>query len=134
MSELSERAVQLHADGCNCCQSVLLAMNEAGRLSNEAGMRLGVCFGGGMGRGDACGAVTGGLMALGLRYGPDTTADEAEKKRAKALSSAFLQAFQERFSSIQCRELLKANGRRICDTVIAGAVEIIESIENVKSN
>lgn len=127
MSKQKERAVQLHADGCNCCQSVLLALTEKSSLSNEDAMRLGACFGGGMAKGEVCGAATGALMALGLQKGQAEPSDKDGKKMSRAAAAAFLTTFEERFGSYICKALIKQNGRRICDEVIAGAVEIMES-------
>ena len=41
-------------------------------FSKEDALRIGVCFGSGMRKGEVCGACTGTLMAaLGLKYGDD---------------------------------------------------------------
>lgn len=90
-------------------------------------MRLGACFGGGMSRGEVCGAATGALLALGMRKGQVEPGDMEGKKVSREVAKAFLSDFEERFGSYLCRELIKRNGRRICSEVIAGAVEIMES-------
>lgn len=130
MSERSELALKLHASGCNCCQAVLLAMDESKAVAGETGMRFGACFGGGMGVGEMCGAVSGALMVLGLRHGPDKPEEQDKKKEARKIGSRFIAAFAERYGSYQCKELIKINGKRICDDVISGAVEMLESREN----
>ena len=64
-----ERARELRADTTrhyNCCQSVVLPFAEELGLDEEAVLKLAEHFGSGMRRGSVCGAVTGGLMALGL--------------------------------------------------------------------
>ena len=64
-----ERARELRADTArhyNCCQSVVLPFAEELGLDEEAVLKLAEHFGSGMRRGSVCGAVTGGLMALGL--------------------------------------------------------------------
>ena len=38
-------------------------------LTEEQALKLGGCFGGGMCKGEVCGACTGALMALGLKFG-----------------------------------------------------------------
>lgn len=63
------RAEALRADETrhyNCAQSVLVPFAAAAGLDEEAAYRLAANFGGGMKRASVCGAVTGGLMALGL--------------------------------------------------------------------
>ena len=67
-----ERARELRADTArhyNCCQSVVLPFAEELGLDEEAVLKLAEHFGSGMRRGSVCGAVTGGLMALGLTTG-----------------------------------------------------------------
>ena len=54
----------------NCAQSVLIPFAEAGGLDEETAFRLAANFGGGMKRASVCGAITGGLMVLGL-FGVD---------------------------------------------------------------
>ncbi len=59
-----EKAGQLFAAGCNCAQAVLQA--TTGNDTPEM-MRLAKGFGGGIGGSKClCGAVSGGVMALGL--------------------------------------------------------------------
>lgn len=50
----------------NCAQSVLIPFCELLSLKEETAYDLARNFGGGMKMGSVCGAVTGGLMALGL--------------------------------------------------------------------
>ena len=75
-----EKATELHESGCNCCQAVLGACCEKWNMDPDTAYRLGAFFGGGMRRGEVCGAVTGALMALGLEYG-----DENNRKSLKSL-------------------------------------------------
>lgn len=64
-----EKANKYFSEKYHCSQAVLGAFaNELGLTETQA-LKLGGCFGGGMCKGEVCGAVTGALMALGLRYG-----------------------------------------------------------------
>ena len=94
-----EKATNLHESGCNCCQAVLGACCDKWNLDPDTAYRLGAFFGGGMRRGEVCGAVTGALMALGLEYG-----DENNRKSLKSLE--FMKAFREQYGSLLCKELL----------------------------
>jgi C_GCAxxG_C_C family probable redox protein len=102
-----ERAVSLFSEGFNCAQAVLAAFGPDLGLERELALKLAGAFGGGMGRmGEACGAVTGGLMALGLKFGPTRAGDEAAKERAYGLACRFFKEFKARNGSVLCRELL----------------------------
>ena len=56
--------------------------------------------------GEACGAVTGALLVLGLKYGQD----DVEDKYSKAMNYLIVQDFVSRFrkvnGSINCKELV----------------------------
>ena len=66
--------------------------------------RIATGFGGGVGGGGSlCGAVVGGVMAIGLKYGRNTGAGEREPSRG--LSLRFLREFQKEMGSVICREL-----------------------------
>lgn len=81
-------------------------------LGLETGLipRIASPFGGGMGRhGLVCGAVTGGLMSLGLLQGRDSSGDSEGKDRAYAAASHFLSAFSAEFGEVDCRLLIGYN-------------------------
>ena len=61
----------------NCCQAVLVSFAKECGMSEEQAYALGAHFGSGMGRASACGAITGGLMVLGmLGHGDRETLNE----------------------------------------------------------
>ena len=69
MSKEMERCKELRAcpdPHYNCAQAVLTPFAEAKGMKTEDALALTSCFGSGMNMGSVCGAVTGGLMALGL--------------------------------------------------------------------
>lgn len=117
--EYGKKAVELHSEGCNCCQAVAMCCAPQLGLTEEQAYRLGAFFGGGMRRGEVCGAATGALMALGMRYG-----DENNRQCDK--SRAFLDAFQQKFGTILCREILEKHQKRLCPALIQFAANYLE--------
>jgi C_GCAxxG_C_C family probable redox protein len=88
---------------------VLLTLAEhiAPESKNELIPKIATGFGGGIGRcGSVCGALTGGIMAVGIEYG---TNDPGVEKRAKAYTNAqaLYNQFQKQHGSIMCRDLFK---------------------------
>jgi C_GCAxxG_C_C family probable redox protein len=59
-----------------------------------------------MRRGNTCGAVTGALMVLGLRYGPKDVSDKSAKEGVYSKVTEFCRHYESRCDSIICRELL----------------------------
>lgn len=65
----------------NCSQAILETYGPAYGLDAATARKLGTGFAGGMGTGSDCGALTGAIMALGLKHGPatETTLKEVGK-------------------------------------------------------
>ncbi len=102
-----EQADKLFADGYNCAQSVIAAFGPSLGLPREECLRISVAFGGGMGRqGEACGAVTGALLAIGQRYGAAAVTDPARKTDSYAPAALFIEKFRALHGDITCRALL----------------------------
>ena len=103
---LPGKAAEHFRQGYNCSQSVLLTMFEHWGGNNELVPKIGTAFGAGIGRcGSVCGALTGGVMAIGIRYG---TNEPSAEKRAKAydVGRRLYEQFAERNGSVLCRELI----------------------------
>ena len=104
----SLKAVGYFNNGVNCSQSVLAAFSPELGISEDDSLRIACAFGGGIGKQQLiCGAVTGALMALGLKYGKALNDSEEKKKETYALSRSFCEQFKERFGSLNCLELLQ---------------------------
>lgn len=106
--ERTEMAVRMFEQEFACSQSVFAAFADPADMSREAALRVASGFGGGLGRtGGTCGAVTGAIMALGLRHcGVPAEADPLGKQQAYPPVQEFLARFKTRHGSIVCRELL----------------------------
>ncbi len=124
MSKYVERAKELRAivtPHYNCGQSVLLPFAQDLGLTEEQAMGIAANFGGGLKRGAACGAITGGLVVLGL-CGID---DPGE----------YYQVLKERHEGmLECKDLLKKNqelGRERkphCDALVYECITLVEEI------
>ena len=103
----SELARKNFEDGCNCCQSVVLAFAEEMGLTRETATLLSAGLGGGVGRlREICGAVSGAAIVLGMLHGsPDPRARE-RKAALYAEIQRLAAAFAARHRSYICRDLL----------------------------
>ena len=69
-------------------------------------------FGGGIGgsKSETCGALTGGIIAVGCLFGRKQSKDD--KKTAYEIGAEFRQNFIESFGSSTCRNILEGFGNR----------------------
>jgi len=72
LEEIEKRAFTYSQEYKACSQCTLLAIQEVFGLTNDDVLKAATGFAGGIGRtGSVCGALSGGVMALGLLYGRD---------------------------------------------------------------
>lgn len=135
-----EKAAAFHKEGFNCCQSVFSVFAPTLGLPLENALKVASAFGGGIGgMGEACGAFTGILMALGLKYGFSTLEDKQAKDKMNRIARDAAEKFRAANGSILCRELLgcipatpegkayikeKKLSETICAEAIRSAVQI----------
>ena len=127
MSRYLDRAKELRAVTeihYNCAQSVLVPFAEDFGLSEEKAYALASAFGAGMKMGGVCGAITGGLMVMGL-LGIDT--DEARRDYYGALKAAH-------GGVMDCAGLLKAcaaqgiSKKVHCDGMVYECLTLVEDL------
>lgn len=107
MSEKTRHATERFKSGFNCSQSVLSAFAEDFGLSRDSCLRLASPFGSGIARmQETCGAVTGALMAIGLKYGKGENGTEDDKTIAYRQSQFLVNEFKKRNTTVCCRQLL----------------------------
>ncbi|MBP1538452.1 MAG: C_GCAxxG_C_C family protein [Ruminococcus sp.] len=102
----TEIASELFSKRYYCSQAVLAAFADELGMTKEQALKVGACFGGGMCKAEVCGACTGALMALGLKYGMYRDGDLDSKQRANSYTVRFLDEFARLNGSYICRELL----------------------------
>ena len=105
---LEDQAKRNFNSGYNCAESVLLAISQDLEVSssNVESLipRIATGFGGGIGRnGDVCGALSGGVMAIGLALGRDRS--EESRDPCYQAADRFYSDFVKTFGSCKCREL-----------------------------
>ena len=79
----AEKAVDLYGKNFNCSQAVLTAFAEDFGLSEKMALSLGTSFGGGARNGQMCGAVSGALMVLGLKFGHFESENQEQKTKPR---------------------------------------------------
>jgi len=86
---------------------VLYAFREEGDLSEETALKIACGLGAGMARKEeVCGAVTGGILVLGMRHGRGNKDDRSAQERTYAKTRELIDQFSEKHGTIICRKLL----------------------------
>jgi C_GCAxxG_C_C family probable redox protein len=98
-----QRAVQDHQAGFNCAQSVLKQFSNELGLTEEQALLLASGFGSGFHIGSVCGALAGGVMALGLALG---FVDPHDKARINEATKDLVECFKDNVGEIECRYIL----------------------------
>ncbi len=145
MSKKSDIAVAKFLAGYNCAQAVLYPFCDDLGLDKDTALRLTCGLGAGMARmQEVCGAVTGGIIALGLKNGRGEGQDKARTEETYRRVRELMLQFVSKHGSCTCRELLKgcdlctASGQqsfkendhlnKICKCCVQTVVEILEEI------
>lgn len=103
----SDQAVEKFVSGYNCAQSILYAFGPSLGLDAETALKVATGLGGGVGgSGEVCGAVTGGVLALGLKYGRGGRDEKPVAQMAYQKTLELMRAFEGVHGSCTCRTLL----------------------------
>ena len=122
-----ERRSRFGPDGkpaYNCAQAVVSVFAGDLGCDEDAALKAATFFRGGMQMGAVCGAVTGGLMALGLAGLTDRAAADGFIRLIRAAHDGM----------IDCRDLLAASAARgevkkaHCDALICECIGYVEEI------
>ena len=111
MNEREERIQHIYDSGFNCAESVLKACQELYQLPGaDVVPKVASGFGGGIGRkGSLCGALTGGVLALGLAIGRMDPKDTAARDRIYARARELYERFEREFGTVLCFNLTECD-------------------------
>lgn len=139
----TDKALELFASNFNCSQAVFAVFAPDFGIDEELALKIATSFGGGARNGEICGAVSGALMVLGLKYGHYQSDNNEQKSKAYAVAVEYTKRFREINGSVVCRDLLgydlsvpeemacireKNLFRDICPKMVKSAVEVLESV------
>ena len=107
MKTRSDIAVEKFLAGYNCAQAVLYSFCDELHFDKDLALRLASGFGAGMARRQGtCGAVTGGIIAIGLRHGRGDGQDRARTEETYRKVRELLWQFESKHGTSICRTLL----------------------------
>lgn len=147
---LINQSITLFEQGYSCSQAVLAPFAPALGIDRDLALRIAQPFNGGMSRtGSPCGAVTGAVMAIGLKFGQSEPADTDQAQRMRKHVQEFASAFKSRHGSIFCKDLLgydlsnpdglltalqNPRPKKYCSVFVRDAAEILIHILGVNTD
>jgi C_GCAxxG_C_C family probable redox protein len=125
---LSEKAIKRFREGYNCAQSTLYVFT-VNTMDETLALNISAGFGVGMGRKqEVCGAISGAIMVLGLKYGNDGNDSKEKINNVYKKARYLIERFTKEKGTVNCRELL--NG---CDLSTDEGQEYFQK-NNLKEN
>lgn len=141
MSEKVKNAIELFSSGYGCAQSVFSSFCNRYGLESKTALKVACGFAGGLRSGEVCGAVSGAIMVIGLRYGQCELEDKTAKEKCYELTLEFMKRYEKEENTTLCREILgfdirdsvarkKFPGKikEVCPKAIEHAVLILEDM------
>ena len=140
-----DKALDLFESKFNCAQAVFASFSQELGLDEKQALKIGGCFGSGMRKGEVCGACSGALMVLGLKYGQSEVGDRESKLKSDDICVRFLEKFESLNGSYICNELLNCDIRtkegveyavknnlftELCPKMVESATLIVEELIN----
>ena len=138
-----EEALSYGGEYHNCCTAVLAAYAPELGMDRELAVRLTRGMPGIGSLGNVCGAVSGATMVIGLKISNKNNIHDREAQhKTNEIVREFVARFRDRYSSIECRELLgydistrekeetagKDGAFINCPKYVGYAVEILEEL------
>lgn len=140
----ADDAIDCFKNGYSCAQAVFITYCADFGIDTKLALKIACPFGGGMGhtRG-TCGAVTGALLVLGIKFGQDDIEDQYSKAMNYLIVQDFVSRFKKLNGSINCKELVNYdlsieqqlnNARQTnvfrtkCPKYVGDAVKLLEEV------
>ncbi len=126
---------------------MLYAFRDESAMDEDTALKVACGLGAGMGRKqEVCGAVTGGILVLGLRHGRGSRDERPAMEATYAKTRELMERFADRHGSCICRVLLNGcdpsteEGKKqfkekdllnvVCRPCVQTVVEILEGIQS----
>jgi C_GCAxxG_C_C family probable redox protein len=140
----TDDALACFMSGFTCSSAVFSAFSGELGLDPETAKKCSCGFGAGISKtGNLCGAVSGAILVIGLKFGKTKKGDDAATEKTRTLVRQFMHEFTERHGSVNCTELLgynlsipdeykRARESRLfvtkCPDLVRDAADILEKI------
>lgn len=145
MELTKEEIVNSFMGGVDCSQIIMGEWADRLGMSKEDALKVASTFGAGLGIGETCGAIIGGMLVLGMMYGNTGANQQEVKDKLVAKRAEFLEKFKNAHNHCSCRELLGLDFSKpedvpkifesgilfeACPRFVRTALDILDEMEN----
>lgn len=112
----------------NCAEVLLNSCNDYFNLGLDyRTLKAIVPFGAGFYSERSCGALTGGLAAIGILFSEDKP---TSNDKLKEITKKWVKAFEEEFGDLECKDIkaVHRHPEKGCGLVVARAAELLQAI------
>src|SRR5512136_880207 len=107
MANRADAAMEKFKNGYNCAQAVIYVFHDELGIPEDTALKAACGLGAGMGRKqEVCGAVTGGILVLGMRHGRGSRDERPAMELTYAKTRELMERFADKHGSCICRHLL----------------------------
>lgn len=107
LDEVERKAGEYEIESGCCAQGCLRALQEQFGIGNVQTYKAATAMPGIALRGETCGGVVGGLMAIGLVWGREDPKDMGSYYKAISVGRKFCKTFEKEFGTVMCRDIVK---------------------------
>lgn len=141
----NQKAQDKFFDEYACSQAILSEYCNYYDVDSQVALKISAGFAGGMCMGKTCGAVTGAIMVLGLKFAGQQPETPEGRKSVKEAVLKFTELFKSLNGSTECKDLLSVDistplglqtakeknvFRTVCPKFIKDSASILEQIIN----
>jgi C_GCAxxG_C_C family probable redox protein len=130
--KIKETVYKNYSNGFHCAEAIVNTIQELFPMVNKSSCKVASGFCGGIGKckQDVCGALSGGVIALGCIYGREKGGEDINK--LVFLSSELRQFFIDEFKSTVCKNVIEnienSNEYKICQDVTAKTAVLLYNL------
>jgi C_GCAxxG_C_C family probable redox protein len=107
MKNKTDVAIDKFSESYNCAQAVLYSFCDDLRFNKDVALKMACGFGAGMARKqEVCGAISGGILAIGLKHGRGERQDRTVTEETYGKVRELMARFESKHGSCICRALL----------------------------
>jgi len=107
-------ANELFRSGFNCSQAIVAVFSEEHGFPAETALKIAYPFGRGMGGcGHTCGALTGAMMVIGMKYGTASQNETDKMKLAREKTRRLIEIFESEHGTTLCNDLTGFDQRKL---------------------